>query len=197
MPSNFDLQLGDSIELMAKLADESVDCVITDPPYVGFNFENTTEGYWKTFEPFYAEIKRVCKGPAQRIAVSQPPARIKYFASKLETTNAINMLDAFNDKRKEAAVFLLRNPLQLEDVKQESWPDDVVPESIHPNDRNINKMAAVVKAMSKPGDLVLDPFCGSAAIGVACLLLGRRFLGMELMPDRAKDAEQRLAAVAT
>lgn len=195
MPSNFDLQLGDSIELMAKLSDESVDCVITDPPYAGFKFENSAEGYWKTFEPFYGEIKRVCKGPVQRIAVSQPPARINFFSTKLETTKVLKLADAFNDKRGEAAIFLLRNPIELRNIKPEHWPEDIVPKSIHPNDRNINKMASVVKAMSKPGELVLDPFCGSAAVGVACLLLGRRYIGMELIPKRAKDAEQRLAAV--
>ena len=56
-------------------------------------------------------------------------------------------------------------------------------------------MAVVVKMMTKPGDTVLDPFCGSAAIGLAAVLLGRDFIGVELGEERAEDAENRLQAL--
>lgn len=45
-----------------------------------------------------------------------------------------------------------------------------------------------------PADLVLDPFCGSASTGVACLRLGTRFLGVEKKPEYARIARARLAA---
>jgi len=46
----------------------------------------------------------------------------------------------------------------------------------------------------KPGEIVLDPFCGSGSTGVAALRLGRRFIGIELNPEWATIARERLAA---
>jgi site-specific DNA-methyltransferase (cytosine-N4-specific) len=45
---------------------------------------------------------------------------------------------------------------------------------------------------SQPGDLVLDPFIGSGTAGDVAQRMGRRFVGVELNPDYAKDAELRL-----
>ena len=49
---------GEAIEEMAKLADNSIDCVITDPPY------GTTACKWDAcipFEPMWEQLKRVIK----------------------------------------------------------------------------------------------------------------------------------------
>lgn len=48
-----------------------------------------------------------------------------------------------------------------------------------------------IRAGSHEGDTVMDPFSGVCTTGIAALLLGRNFLGMELNPDYAKLAEQR------
>lgn len=44
---------------------------------------------------------------------------------------------------------------------------------------------------------MLDPFCGSGTTGVACLRLGRRFIGIEKDPHYAEIARERLTAAAT
>ena len=51
-----------------------------------------------------------------------------------------------------------------------------------------------VLAGTKPGDTVLDPFCGSGTVGaVACWLRGpRRFVGCDLSPAYLALARQRL-----
>jgi site-specific DNA-methyltransferase (adenine-specific) len=51
-----------------------------------------------------------------------------------------------------------------------------------------------VKAASEPGDVVLDPFCGTGTTGVAALQNGRRFLGVELVPRFVETAHARLTA---
>lgn len=51
-----------------------------------------------------------------------------------------------------------------------------------------------IKLLSNPGDLVLDPFCGSGTTGVASLQLGRRFIGVELKPDYFELAARRIQA---
>ena len=49
-------------------------------------------------------------------------------------------------------------------------------------------------ATSDEGDLVFDPFTGTATTGVAAVRNGRRFLGIELNPAYAKIARNRLKA---
>jgi DNA modification methylase len=45
-----------------------------------------------------------------------------------------------------------------------------------------------IRAGSKTGDLVLDPFAGSGTVGVVALRLGRSFVGIELSPVYAEMA---------
>lgn len=49
-----------------------------------------------------------------------------------------------------------------------------------------------VRYLTRPGDVVLDPFCGSGSVGVACRDLGREFIGIEKESGYLTIAEQRL-----
>lgn len=53
----------------------------------------------------------------------------------------------------------------------------------------------IVAAHSEPGDMVFDPFAGSATTGAAALESGRRFLGIEKNPGYAEMARIRLATI--
>lgn len=50
-----------------------------------------------------------------------------------------------------------------------------------------------VDVWSNPGDLVVDPFAGSATVGRACIDLGRRFVGAERVPKYHAIGTQRMA----
>jgi site-specific DNA-methyltransferase (adenine-specific) len=52
-----------------------------------------------------------------------------------------------------------------------------------------------VRLMTKPGDVVLDPFAGSGTTGVAATLLGRNFIGVEALPQYVELANRRLGKV--
>lgn len=52
----------------------------------------------------------------------------------------------------------------------------------------------LIKALTLPGGLVLDPFAGSGTTGAAAILEGRRFVGSEIMPTYYKTAHKRLRA---
>lgn len=49
-----------------------------------------------------------------------------------------------------------------------------------------------ILAGSSEGDLVMDPFAGSGTVGVVAKRLNRRFLGVELVPEYATIARQRV-----
>jgi site-specific DNA-methyltransferase (adenine-specific) len=53
-----------------------------------------------------------------------------------------------------------------------------------------------IKASTKPGDLVLDPFFGSGTVGVVASELSRRYVGVELHPEYIALAKSRLATKA-
>jgi site-specific DNA-methyltransferase (adenine-specific) len=50
---------------------------------------------------------------------------------------------------------------------------------VHPTEKPISLMCEIVELFTNRDELVLDPFCGSASTGVACVKLGRRFIGIE------------------
>jgi 16S rRNA G966 N2-methylase RsmD len=52
----------------------------------------------------------------------------------------------------------------------------------------------IVACASDPGDLVVDPFCGSGTTGAACIDLGRRFVGLDLSAANVAAATTRLKA---
>lgn len=50
-----------------------------------------------------------------------------------------------------------------------------------------------IRAGSKPGDIVLDPFFGSGTVGVVAERLARQWIGIELNPDFIELSKQRVA----
>lgn len=53
----------------------------------------------------------------------------------------------------------------------------------HPTPKPPEVMLPFVELLTKPGDLIIDPFAGTAPIGVAAIQSGRRYVGLELVPD--------------
>ena len=53
-----------------------------------------------------------------------------------------------------------------------------------------------IKAGSRIGDTVLDPFCGSGTTGQVAIQLGRSFIGIELNPEYAELARNRIGGAA-
>jgi DNA modification methylase len=51
-----------------------------------------------------------------------------------------------------------------------------------------------IKLFTQEGDLVLDPFLGSGTTALAARMLGRHYVGIELMPEYVQLAEQALAS---
>jgi site-specific DNA-methyltransferase (adenine-specific) len=63
----------------------------------------------------------------------------------------------------------------------------------HPTTKPLALIQELVELFSEPGELVCDPYAGSGTTGVACRMLGRRFLGWEQDPAMAEIARRRIA----
>jgi site-specific DNA-methyltransferase (adenine-specific) len=63
----------------------------------------------------------------------------------------------------------------------------------HPTQKPVALMRELVQLVSDPGDLVLDPFMGSGTTGVACVQLGRRFIGIEIDERHFNTACRRIS----
>ena len=66
---------------------------------------------------------------------------------------------------------------------------------LHPTQKPEALLARTILAASRPGDLVLDPFCGTGTTGAVAKRLGRRFVGIERDGSYAKAAMARIAEV--
>ena len=62
---------------------------------------------------------------------------------------------------------------------------------VHPTEKPLSLMIDLMRKMPKEC-LIVDPFCGSGTTGVACLMLGRRFLGIECDEGYCCIAKRRL-----
>lgn len=57
---------------------------------------------------------------------------------------------------------------------------DANSKTIHPTQKPVRLMERLLALTTKQGDLVLDPFCGSCPVGIACVKTGRDFIGWEI-----------------
>ena len=66
----------------------------------------------------------------------------------------------------------------------------------HPTCKPLALMRWLVRLITPPGGLVLDPFVGSGTTGIACVQEQRRFVGIEREAEYVQIAEARIAAAA-
>lgn len=64
----------------------------------------------------------------------------------------------------------------------------------HTTQKPVDLLAYLIRTYTNEGDTVLDNCMGGGSTGVACLLTGREFIGMEIDPDIFKTAKDRIEA---
>lgn len=71
-------------------------------------------------------------------------------------------------------------------------PATVQSSELHPTMKDLNVILRLVKILTNEGDVVLDCFMGSGTTGVACKMLQRSFIGIELDKRFFDIAQERL-----
>lgn len=180
------LLLGDCLEILPTLP--KVDAVITDPPY-GINKDGqkpTTGGHGgrKEYDFLGWDGERPCEEVFQVILLAGEKHIIwggNYFADLLPPTmkwlvwdkgQRINQSDgelAWTSEQSALRICTMNRVELLKDGAQ------------HPTQKPVRLMEWCIDQM--PGiSTVLDPFMGSGTTGVACIRLGRKFIGIEREP---------------
>lgn len=62
---------------------------------------------------------------------------------------------------------------------------------VHPNEKPIDLLRQLIESTTVPGALILEPFAGSGSTLVAAALTGRQYIGIELSAEYHAIAQQR------
>ena len=65
----------------------------------------------------------------------------------------------------------------------------------HPAIFPLQLVSELVKLLSKSGDIVVDPFCGSGQTCISSKLLNRRYLGIDLSEKYCQISENRIKGI--
>lgn len=80
-----------------------------------------------------------------------------------------------------------------------NWRDDKFisdspDKTYHDWGQSVSGMEDIIEKFSKPGDVILDPFLGGGATGIAALKLKRRFVGIDSDKDAVLTSKARIEA---
>ena len=215
MPVNTIL-CGDCLEVMKDWPDNCVDLVLTDPPY-GIDYESRIESkkgkihgdddlVWLngSFEEIYRVLNKqglMCSfygfPMVHKFLKCWYDCGYRYKAHFVWVKNRMGLGQIARHKH-EAAYLMAKEAPRMPPVA----PPDVFAwqntnNELHPTQKPVDALLAIIAIYSQIGDLILDPFCGSGTTCVAAKMLGRKYIGIDISEKYCEIARQRLEAVDT
>lgn len=196
------------------MPDESVNAIITDPPY-GINYVSQTGARIKNdkapFIWFLYDAFRVLKSGGTLLcftrwdveqtfidAIELAGFRVKGEVIWDKVYHGMGDTKAAFAPAHENIVFAIKGKYSFPGGR----PKDLVTFSklgsaqmIHPTEKPVGLIANLITAVTKPDDLILDPFAGSGSTLVAAKKSGRRFIGVELDDEYYEKARRRIEEV--
>jgi len=195
--ARYDLQCADFRE--AKVADGSLDWIITDPPY---------EESFLPMVKFLAGWARFKLKPGGGLVAMFGsrwlPQVINALASRLEYRwlayyllpggQSSNVHGVTRNQQAKPLLWFSKGPSAKSHI-----PNDVIQSTrnegkdAHQWQQSIGGMVNLVECFSEPGQIVCDPFMGGGTTGIACLKTRRLFIGIDLDPNNVAIARERIA----
>jgi site-specific DNA-methyltransferase (adenine-specific) len=212
----------DAVDWLRSLPSPSADLMITDPPYeslekhraVGtttrLKHSKASSNDWfaifpnARFPEFFEAAYRVLKGNAhlylfcdpETMFVAKPigeAAGFKFWKPLIWDKRRIGMGYHYR-ARYETILFFEKGKRRLSDL---GVPDIIETPRVHngyPTEKPVEVAEVLVRQSSVAGDIVIDPFMGSGAFGVAAARLGRNFAGTDTSEEACTVARARLTA---
>ncbi|HEY1760693.1 MAG TPA: DNA methyltransferase [Bryobacteraceae bacterium] len=202
---------GDCVTVLKALSAESVDFVLTDPPYFvrykdrsGRTVRN--DDYPGHVLDAFGDVYRVLRPNSLCVSFYGWNRVDAFFAAwKLAGFRPVGHI-VFHKTYASAQRFL-RYSHESAYVLAKGRPDlpadplsDVLPwrysgNHSHPTEKAVATLQPIIEAFTRPGEVVLDPFAGSGSTLVAAALLRRHYIGIELEPKYCELARRRLTGV--
>ena len=208
----------DCIEGLKEMPEESVDCIITDPPYNASKSKITFEekGYYaideewdKTFDPkeLIFQCERVLKPTGSMLIFCSHHLLGEYLniaTIKLQQifhwikTNPFPAIAKIYTPNVEYVLWFIKgNPYTF---NRKGAQQNIIYTPIltgnerteHPSQKPLKVLRLLVRNHSNEGDIVLDPFMGSGTTALACKHLNRQYIGFEISDKYCRIAEDRL-----
>jgi site-specific DNA-methyltransferase (adenine-specific) len=219
-PLPYELSTQDAVAWLREQPSESIDLLITDPPYESLEkhraigtttrlkHSKSSSNDWFSIFPnarfaeLFKEAHRVLKRnthfyllcDAETMFVAKPEgeqAGFKFWKPLVWDKRTIGMGYHYR-ARYEFILFFEKGKRRLNDL---GIPDVISVPRIrggYPAEKPPEVAEVLINQSSSPGEIVADPFMGSASVGVAALRLGRRFLGNDLNAEAVAVAATRL-----
>lgn len=199
---------GDCLDILPKLTANTVDFVLTDPPYIaryksrdGRTVPNDDNAAW--LKPAFAEIFRVLRRDTFCVSFYGWPHADRFMqAYRAAGFRIVGHLvfpkrytsgTKFLRYRHECAYLLAKgHPKEPADTIGDVIDWTYSGNKLHPTQKPLSVLLPMVETFSPPGGVVLDPFSGSGSSLLAAKMLGRSWLGIELDAQYHAIASRRL-----
>ncbi|MGU3400448.1 DNA methyltransferase [Brucellaceae bacterium D45D] len=201
----------DCIDAMRSFERASVDFILTDPPYIvnyrgrdGRKVTNDDNARW--LKPAFNQMHRVLKDGGFAVSFySWTKVDLFMDAWKSAGFRVVGHLvfrkryassTKFLSYHHEQAFLLAKGNVAL----PEKPISDVIDfpyagNKLHPTQKPVEALTPLIEAFTKPGGLVLDPFCGSGSTLAAAQQLGREWVGIELDAGHYRTASERVSSL--
>jgi site-specific DNA-methyltransferase (adenine-specific) len=219
-PPTFHLSTGDAVDWLRALPSDSIDLVVTDPPYESLEKHRAvgtttrlkvsagSSNPWFTvfpnarFAELFVEVYRVLKRNShfylmcdQETAFIAKPiaeaAGFKFWKPLIWDKGSIGMGYHYR-ARYEFVMFFEKGKRRLADLGIADVLNVPRVRGGYPAEKPSALSEIFLRQSSVGGDLLVDPFMGSGSSGVAALKLGRRYAGNDVSDDSLKLARERL-----
>lgn len=209
---------------LALIPDESIDLIVTDPPYpVISGGSGPSDTHRRPAGMLSKNDGRIfehndmsfCEYLPDLYRVLRSPAHLYLMINLLNLEAALNELRAVGFgihnllvweknnvtpnrwymKNVEYVIFARKGPARSINNKGSKTChqfDNILGGKSHPTEKPVALMRYYIENSSQPGDVVLDPFMGTGAVGVACKESGRNFIGIEIDETYYEIARERL-----
>jgi len=220
MDNYYSLYQGDAVGFMKSLDDDTADLIITDIPYESMEKHRkigtttrlkkskSSSNEWfevfpnSRFKEFTDECYRVLKknrhcylfSDSETMFVLKPQGEesgFKFWKPIVWDKMAIGTGYHYRAKY-EFILFFEKGKLNL---NSKSIPDILSVKRVwrgYPTEKPVDLMKILIEQSTTPGALVVDPFMGSGATGVAALECGRSFLGNDISTNATDVAAKRM-----
>ena len=197
---NYTLHLGDCLEYMQEMESQSVDAIVTDPPYGLGDWNNRGSN---AGGPFNSDITQQWDKPIGEEAISE-----MIRVSKHQIIWGANYHLDYLPRTKQMFIWnkFIRN-MHFNDCEiawTSGWREacrifDLSPSGLkkeHPTQKPLALMKWCIAKLPANTNVIFDPYMGSGSTGVAAIQLGIKFIGCEINPDYFAIAEKRIAQAA-